>query len=263
MARALRRNNRRNAYARRRKARSRKVMGNRYSYGKRKRFARLYRNALTGASQKATLIYNTVIVLDPKPDVLGSTGSNTYQFCANSLYDPDQTSTGHQPMYFDNYMSVYEKYRVNFAVITVTVINHSVNTAIADDLTNTALSQPNYAYKLFIASDVSAGTSEFPGFMNNMIEESSPQVKWRFIAPSLNGKLPKLKHSASPHQLARRPFKDDSLEGNIGSGPLQPCWFYVGITSADGVTDPPTVSLNVHIKYYAEFYDRKYVQAQN
>lgn len=263
MARTFRRNIRRMVNARRRKSRTRKIMGNRYTYGKRKRFARLYRNALTGKSQKAALIYNTVIVLDPKPDALGATGSNTYQFCANSLYDPDQTSIGHQPMYFDNYMAVYEKYRVNYAVITVTVINHSVNTVINDDATNNPIAQPNYAYKLFISTDVSTGTTEFPGFMNNMIEESSSQVKWRFIAPSLNGKLPKLKHAASPHQLTRRSFRDDSLEGSSTAGPLQPCWFYVGITSADGVTDPPTVSLNVHIKYYAEFFDRKYVQTQN
>jgi len=262
MARTLRKNNRRRATRRRYVARKRNFSSNRTRLGRTRRMMRIYRNPLGSINQKAVLHYNTNISLDPQAEILGPfTGSNVYQFCGNSLYDPDQTGAGHQPMYFDNYMSVYEKYRVNYAQITVTVINHAVNTlgSVADLPT----SFPNYSYKLFIFADTSLGTSDFPSFMNNILEEGGAQLKWRFIAPSLTGKLPKLKHSASPHYLARKPFKDDTLEGTASSGPSQPLWFYIGMTSADGVTNPPSVYLNVHIKYYCEFYDRKFNQGQN
>lgn len=257
----LRKTARRRTYRRRKGARANRFRTNRARAGRARRWAKIYRNPLSAIRTNAVLHYNTVISLNPKPDQLGATGSNTWQFCANSLYDPDQTGVGHQPLYFDNFMSVFEKYRVNFCQITVTVINHSVNTVTAD--AGVTAFQPNYAYKLFILSDASIGTSEFPGYMNVMTEESGPQLKWRFIAPSLVGKLPKLKHSVSPHQLARKPFKDDSLEGTASAGPTQPAWFYIGVTSADGVTDPPAVYLNVHMKFYAEFFDRKNVQTEN
>jgi hypothetical protein len=40
-------------------------------------------------------------------------GAVVYQkFRANSLYDPDETGTGHQPLYFDSLAALYSKYRV-------------------------------------------------------------------------------------------------------------------------------------------------------
>jgi hypothetical protein len=226
-------------------------------------FSRIYRNPLNSSVCKAILYYQTNISLDPKPEQLGATGTNVYQVSANSLYDPDITSVGHQPMYFDNYMAVYNRYRVNYCQISVTVVNTNVNFATTNPTTGAVTQYPNYSYKLFILSDVSANTSDYPGYMEAMLEQTNPQLKWRFVAPSLNGKLPKLKHSASPHQLARVPFKDLTLEGTSSSSPEQKCHFYVGITSADGTTDPPAVSVIIRLKYFCEFFDRNSQQAQN
>jgi hypothetical protein len=35
-----------------------------------------------------------------------------YKYRANSLYDPDETGSGHQPLYFDPLATLYSKYRV-------------------------------------------------------------------------------------------------------------------------------------------------------
>lgn len=245
-------------------ARKSKYASNRKNRWKNKRFARLYRNPLGKNSQLACLIYNDVISFNPTAGSL-STLSCVNQFCINGMYDPDTTGTGHQPMYFDNYAAVYNRYRVNFAVITATVINHNVNTikveGAADVVTTTQ--QPNHSYKLFIMRDaLSQTTNDYPATMNNVIEQGGQDFKWRFVGPSLTGKMPKLKHVASPHQLQRLSFNDDTLRARIGENPAGACYFYVGITSADGVTDPPACYVNIHIKYYVEFSERK-PQAQN
>ncbi len=43
----------------------------------------------------------------------------------NSVFDPDQTGTGHQPRYFDTYASLYTKYRVDKSKITIKAMNVS------------------------------------------------------------------------------------------------------------------------------------------
>jgi len=63
-------------------------------------------------------------------DVLSLTSSSPqqYTFRANSLFDPDLTSTGHQPLYFDQYIASYEKYRVFKTHIQVRVTNNTQST---------------------------------------------------------------------------------------------------------------------------------------
>lgn len=224
---------------------------------------RFWRNPLGQERTRATLRYNTILQLDPKPDILGSTGNNVWQFVGNACYDPDLTGIGHQPLYFDNYASVYERYHVTYATISVTVVNHFVNTAVNDNTTNLTRTQPNYAYKLAILRDVSGVTNEYPTQMTTMIEEGGPNIKWRYVGPSLTGRLPKLKFSMSPAKMANRPWNDQTLHALTNANPIQPCSFYVAITSADGVTDPPSVYLDVVLKQHVIFYDRKNIQSQN
>jgi len=54
-----------------------------------------------------------------------STGLNgalaTFNFRANSMYDPDQTFIGHQPMYFDQMSALYNHWVVIGSKITITL----------------------------------------------------------------------------------------------------------------------------------------------
>ena len=56
--------------------------------------------------------------------ISGSAGAVGYKiFAANGLYDPNISDTGHQPMYYDNYTSIYDQYVVLGSKITVHIMN--------------------------------------------------------------------------------------------------------------------------------------------
>lgn len=54
-----------------------------------------------------------------------TTASPQYTFRGNALFDPDFTSTGHQPMFYDQFIAVYQRYRVFKTGLTVRVVNTS------------------------------------------------------------------------------------------------------------------------------------------
>lgn len=66
-----------------------------------------------------------------------SSGSGYYIYSCNGMYDPNITSTGHQPMGFDQLMGIYNHYKVKRSSIrikNVSTINQSlVLTAYVDD----------------------------------------------------------------------------------------------------------------------------------
>lgn len=219
----------------------------------------LYRNPLAATRWKTQLHYNTVIQLNPNANAVS--GAAYWVFSANGCYDPDITSTGHQPLYFDNYMAVYQKYRVNYSKIMCTVINHTVNTDTGTGTNNTLTTTPNYSYKLAIVCDRSS--TEFHPGLNTVLEDNNPLIKWRFISPSLTGKLPKLYHFCSPHKLLNMSFHDDTLIGTVATNPSGAANYQVLISSSDGVTDPPSVYVNVRITYWVEFFDRLTAVTEN
>lgn len=64
---------------------------------------------------KVVLNYNDDLVIN----VNGTTGAN-YLFRTNSIYDPDQSGIGHQPMGHDQYENFYNRYIVLGSKITCT-----------------------------------------------------------------------------------------------------------------------------------------------
>jgi hypothetical protein len=67
----------------------------------------------------------------------------TYIYRWNSLFDPNQTGTGHQPLYFDTLAGVYDQYAVISAKAMITFTNPSTTVAtlcgvVTDDDTSTS-----------------------------------------------------------------------------------------------------------------------------
>jgi len=50
-----------------------------------------------------------------------------YVFSCNSIFDPDRTSTGHQPLYHDTYQAIYDHYAVIESKITYRFVNNNAS----------------------------------------------------------------------------------------------------------------------------------------
>jgi len=124
-----------------------------------------------GTTKRVKLKYVENIQLNP-----GSAGNSaTYVFRCNNVRDPNYTSTGHQPMFFDNYQALYGNVRVVKSYIKVTVVdNHVVNTLSTDATlgTTTGVTQYNLnslATRLFIIRDKEV--ADYDPSIDLMIEE--------------------------------------------------------------------------------------------
>lgn len=225
-------------------------------------FTPVFRNPFINDKLRTSLIYNQNISLDPKPDALGAGGSNQWVFSAIGCYDPDVTGTGHQPLYFDNLSSFYQRYRVMSSMITVTVLNrYPANTTVWNG--TAAASVPAEIYKLAIAYDESDNATDYTAYMNTLLEEGGKQIRWRFVNSSFTGSPPRLTHYCVPYKATNLAWNDDTLISATNNVPSRKLYYYVFITSADGSSDPPAVALNVRIKYNVEFFDRVLAQTEN
>lgn len=66
---------------------------------------------------QTTLVYEEILSL------YNATPKGNYTFRGNSVYDPDYTSTGHQPRTFDTYATLYGKFRVLSTKIHIEGLN--------------------------------------------------------------------------------------------------------------------------------------------
>lgn len=69
-----------------------------------------------------------------------TTGYGKWTFSANGLYDPNISGVGHQPLYFDQLMAIYNHYNVVKSKITIAAMHNAVSVLLTcgvDDDTTT------------------------------------------------------------------------------------------------------------------------------
>lgn len=112
-------------------------------------------------SKVAKLRYSDVVTINPT----ASGVAMFHAFRANSIYDPDSTGVGHQPMGRDIWAQVYNHYTVIGSKITATMVpsgtsNYQAtfgitiddNATPADQTINTLIERGNSVYKQFLNS---------------------------------------------------------------------------------------------------------------
>lgn len=113
-------------FARSRKLKRRSRPYKKRAYVRRRGYGNVSRQRTSVVSDRqiVRLKYVALVELNVAANMLG-----TYVFRLNSLYDPDLTSTGHQPMGFDQWSSMYYNYRVFKTFINVKLALNTQNPA--------------------------------------------------------------------------------------------------------------------------------------
>jgi len=186
-----------------------------------------------GLTHLGRLRYVENISIDPGAGVLGS-----YTYSANSLYDPNVSSTGHQTYYFDEFMNLYNKYVVLGSKITIRLctvgatspnmwfsVKLSDQTTLNTGSTQNALEQPGFGKKYYITNG----------------SQSVPVATTKFSAKKFFG-------------LTKATVNSNyDLEGTNASSPLDQAYFIVCLGPLIAGENLPAYNIQVTIDYFARF----------
>lgn len=141
---------------------------------------------------------------------------SNHNFSANGLYDPDLSGTGHQPLAFDQWMTLYNYYTVIGANITVQAYNgntSSVGLLGVSSMDSTGFSGTNSA----------TGRAESPG--------NTTTVLMPLGASGYSGVV---RQRLAPLKFLTKKLGDDDIEGTSAANPSLQCSFgvwYQGLNS--------------------------------
>jgi len=142
-----------------------------------------------------------------------------YQFRANSAFDPDFTSTGHQPMGFDQMMVSFNHFTVAQARIRVTARNvgsSTCNVALRQDADSTILTDKDRIM-------------EFGGIVAETLEAKTLYGANKEMSLAVDmGKIQGISRSALT--------ADTSLRGSSASDPTEITYFQLVVWDAAGTT---------------------------
>lgn len=166
----------------------------------------------------------------------------TYVFRANSLFDPNFTGVGHQPMGFDEWMARYARYAVISSTLTMRYVTETTSNA-----------TPCY----FCIAQTATG-SVYSGVTPTLLLENKDHsaVKQGGLIYHYNtNNNNKVSSRWSARKWYRRSAVSDyDLQADSGSNPNEVCFFECCAASVAG-NDPATHSFLVTIYFKCAFFD--------
>lgn len=178
---------------------------------------------------RTSLSYHEVIQSNPG----ALTGGYLYNL--NSLYDPNRTGTGHQPMGYDQLVALYNRYRVHGCAYELTVSN--LNTPV----------------RFTIAPHNGSG-----GAADVDDNSESPYSRSIIVNTMSNGggNVKKLKGYIGMKKMMGRTMLDDRDEATFGTSPSEIATLSLKYESLDGATTISSINWSIKLKYYTELFDR-------
>lgn len=161
----------------------------------------------------------------------------TYVFRGNSLFDPDFTGTGHQPLYYDQYSLLYARYRVLASSIKLDVINNSGNG------TMYYVAEPN--------TDTTGTTSV--SVIYEQSRASAPKIV--SIAARLGSRMKRYASTRKVCGLTKSQLYDDTFAALTSTNPGNVWYWNLLFESVDQSTEVIGYFI-IKITYYCQFFDR-------
>lgn len=188
---------------------------------------------------KVKLPYHTVI------NYASAVGVQDQVFNLNSIYDPDRTGVGHQPLGFDQWAAFYNRYRVYGVKVRWTITNRSevpVNVALIGNndptmvLGNDNLFEQSHMNKVQIGSKNGIDT----------------KVITKYFTPA---------------RLTGRPLvsyvSDDRYQATMINNPIETIVGHFYIANADASVQALACNCSIHITYMVELFDRRNLNLSN
>jgi len=154
---------------------------------------------------------------------------NYYRFRANSAFDPDSSSTGHQPLYYDTYGAIYDHYAV-------------INSRIELEVTGVgAATAPIVGLNIDDDSSV-AGT------LSTLLEQNHG-TNTLMTALSGSHSFAKLSTDWNAEEILRiDPFKSQTYKTAIGQNPSEESYFVFWVVDNTAAAST-SVTVKVNIVY--------------
>jgi len=163
-------------------------------------------------------------------------GPTTYIFRGNSIYDPDQTGTGSQPLGFSTLSSIYSVYECPRSSIKAEYIN---NTAVPVWLT--------------ICPVVSTGDA-----VTYFNSSGRPGAKSIYCTSNNSTQHGVLYNTAKTFDMTGLPDGENDCRGNVTGNPASQWYWQVIMTPCDGASAISGV-LNIKLIYYTIWQQRKII----
>lgn len=181
----------------------------------------------------ATLRYCDNITLS---SAIGAIGKNTFRM--NSIFDPDYTGTGHQPLYHDQFAGIFNKYVVIGSKIKVTFAN------VPDSMAATAPTGP-------IVVGLCPDTDTTLSSVISTVMEAPKSIN-STINNGLGQSIKILSATYSPQRDLGLTPEDDTIGANFGSNPSLA--YYMHVWCADvGSGQTADIIAKVEIEYAVRF----------
>lgn len=159
-----------------------------------------------------------------------------FEFNANSIYDPDRTTTGHQPMYHDQLMgTIYNRYRVTGLSFRLTFAGADVPIRI-----------------LIVPYNNNSAPVDF----NDAIENHHSQSGIINAMTSGGHTQHTFKGSFRIKNILGEKISDDRDQAAAGASPTNIVILGCRVESLDGATNIGEYNLDVRLIYHVELFDR-------
>lgn len=174
----------------------------------------------------------------------GIASAGSYVFAANGLFDPDITSTGHQPMGFDQLMLMYNHYTVLSSKITVWARN------------NSATEHVQFA----VATYAEATTLTVPG---RIVENG--KLNYSILNPQPNnGSCKRYMRNVDIAKFMgqKEIMSEDDYRGDVAANPVELVYHDLIAWNLNPGAAAGTVTFDILIEYQAVFWEpRKLTQS--
>lgn len=158
-----------------------------------------------------------------------------YVWNLNSIFDPNLTGTGHQPLGRDQWAGVYNRYRVY-------KVHYNIR-ALCDGAT-----ERWFAYA--INNDTTAFTN-FDQLCESSRSRSMPLVNQKPLTLKGTSSLPKVNGRTRAEYMA-----DDRYQATMGTSPAETICLHLGYINAAGTTVAANaITMDVTFYFYVELFD--------